>query len=134
MKFKFIILILLCLIVTALIMINGNTSLFQNNQNDITIGVIAPLSGELGMYGNSMKAALELSSKQINNKINNKNIKFIFEDGKCDGKTSAEVANKLINIDNVDFILSGCSSESLSIAPIAEQNKKIHISVCASSP
>jgi|GEM_PF-1421855 len=137
MKTKMIILTLVCLcIAVALILgISNTTGLFSATQNEtIKVGVIMPLTGELAMYGLSSKAALEYSADKINYTVNGKKIEFVFEDGLCDGKDATKAFNKLLNIDNIKYVITGCSSESLSVAHVAEQNKVLHISACGTSP
>ncbi|MCX6803909.1 MAG: ABC transporter substrate-binding protein [Candidatus Diapherotrites archaeon] len=61
--------------------------------------------------------------------------KVIIEDGACDGKTSINAANKLINVDKIKYIIGGqCSAETIAIAPLAEQNKVILLSPLSSNP
>jgi len=102
----------------------------------IKIGFIGPLSGEGAILGEGERNAVEMALEEINEKgIRGKKLKVIYEDGKCDSKEAATVAQKLINIDKVKIILGGlCSSETLGAAPIAETNKVILFSAFSSSP
>jgi len=104
----------------------------ENKINEpVRIGFIGPLSGELASWGVNEKEGVELAVKSINDAggINGRLIEVIYEDGKCDPKTAATAAQKLINIDKVKFIIGEtCSSATLAVAPIAEQNKIILIS------
>lgn len=127
------------IIITALIIIGGyvnNSGLFSLNSNKtIKIGVIQPLSEDMAMYGLSAKAALELASDSIDYKINNKKIELILEDGRCNPGDGAKAFNKLINVDNVDYIIGGlCSSETLAGKELINQSQTLTISNCASSP
>jgi branched-chain amino acid transport system substrate-binding protein len=95
----------------------------------IKIGVITPLTGELSSWGNAIQKGLELAKEE------NKNIKLIYEDSKCDPKEAVSAAQKLINVDKVNIIIGTvCSSETLAIAPITEENSVILMSVGSSSP
>jgi branched-chain amino acid transport system substrate-binding protein len=103
----------------------------------IKIGFIGPLTGEAASIGESMKNAIAIAIEEINNfgGINNQLLKIIYEDGKCTGKDAANAAQKLINVDKVNFIIGGaCSGETLGAAPIAESSKVILISPVSSSP
>lgn len=103
----------------------------------IKIGFIGPLSGDAATYGVDEKNATLLAVEEINNAggIKGRKLEIIFEDGKCSGKDAATAAQKLISIDKVKIILGGaCSGETLSVAPIAEQNKVILFSAFSSSP
>jgi len=130
MKFYYILLVLL--IPVALIFSGCVT---QDKQETIKIGFVGPLSGDLALYGNTAKVAMEYASSKLGNEIQGKKIEFFYEDDKCDAKASLEAYNKLINIDKVQYIIGGlCSSETKTGAPIAEQTKVVNISYCSSSP
>jgi len=107
----------------------------QDKQETIKIGFMAPLSGDMAVYGQSSKGGLQLAADDINYMIDGKKVEFIFEDSKCDAKSASEVANKLINIDGVKYILGFvCSSELLSTAPNAENAKVLTIGSATTSP
>ncbi len=104
-------------------------------EETIKIGVVAPMSGALGMYGNSSAAALEYAAEKMGNEIDGKKIEFIPEDGKCDAAEASKVFNKLVNVDGVKYIMGGfCSGETLTGAPVVEAAKVILISPASSSP
>ncbi len=101
----------------------------------IKIGYIGAITGSTAKFGSY--EAVQLAVEDINNKggINGKKIKLIAEDGKCDPKSAVDSVNKLINFDNVKFILGGhCSPESVSIAPIVEKNKVIMLASITTNP
>ncbi|MFH0949541.1 MAG: ABC transporter substrate-binding protein [Candidatus Aenigmatarchaeota archaeon] len=103
----------------------------------IKIGFIGPLTGEVGEIGLRAQEAVNLAVEEINAQggINGKKLEIIYEDGRCNAKAAVEAANKLINVDKVQVILGGlCSGEALAIAPLAEQNKVVLLSSCASAP
>lgn len=103
----------------------------------IKIGFIAPLTGDAATYGIDEKNATVLAVEEINDAggIKGRKLEIVYEDGKCSGKDAVTAAQKLINIDGVKIILGGaCSGETLSVAPIAEQNKIILFSAFSSSP
>ncbi|MFH1650020.1 MAG: ABC transporter substrate-binding protein [Candidatus Woesearchaeota archaeon] len=116
--------------------VTGNVPAETSNE-PVTIGAVLPLSGQVAAYGVSAKNSIELAVQEANANggINGHPIKVIFEDGKCDGKAGADAANKLIGVDNVPVIIGGvCSSETLSFTSMAEQNKVVVFSPCASAP
>jgi len=127
------------LIVVILLVVIGIFLLLNNkpaSTGPIKIGFIAPLTGPAAAYGEVEKNAVEMALAKINSSGELKrNIEVIYEDGKCNGQDAATAANKLINIDKVKIILGGlCSSETLAIAPLSEQNKVILFSAFSSSP
>lgn len=109
----------------------------QKSTEPITLGFIAPLSGDVAAYGRSEQHATQLAIDEINNHggILGRELEVVYEDGKCDGKEAANAAQKLINIDKVKIILGGaCSGETLAIAPITEENHIILYSAFSTSP
>ncbi|MBI3336091.1 ABC transporter substrate-binding protein [Candidatus Peregrinibacteria bacterium] len=102
----------------------------------IRIGVISPLTGPAATYGEPAARATELAAKEINDAggILGRPIELIVEDGKCEGKDAASAASKLIHTDHVKIILGGhCSTESLTIAPIANENKVLQLATLTAS-
>ncbi len=101
----------------------------------IKIGYVGPLSGDGASYGETEKNATKMALADL--ALDSKNPKFevVYEDGKCNGKDAASAIQKLISIDKVSIVLGGtCSAETLSMAPIAEQNKVILLSAFSSNP
>ena len=69
-----------------------------------------------------------MALEQFNNN-NTQKISVIYEDDKGEPKSSVNAINKLISIDKVQLIIGAMpSSNTLSIAPIAEKNKVVLIS------
>lgn len=106
-------------------------------RNNIKIGFIAPLTGDLAYIGENMKAAAEIARDEINQAggVGGRNVELIFEDGKCEPKEAANAGNKLVNMDRVPAIIGGlCSSETLAVAPLAERSRVILFSAASTSP
>jgi len=91
-------------IVLAITIVIGITStgyltLNQNNQEEIKIGIMFPLSGDLSAIGDEIVNSLSIALEEINQEgINGKKIKLIYQDSKCDGKEAINAMNKLINV------------------------------------
>jgi len=102
----------------------------------IKVGAILPLSGDVAVYGKGLQNGMDLALEEY--KKQNKNspdIQIIYEDSKADPKTAVTIFQKLMSVDKCNLITGGfSSSEALSIAPIAEQNKIVFISPTASAP
>jgi len=100
----------------------------------IRLGYVGPLTGAAAAYGQDIKAGIDLYFSE-HPTIGDKPVEVIYEDGKCNGADAAVAAQKLITVDKVRFIFGGgCSGETLSMAPIAEENKVVTISSGSSSP
>ena len=127
------ILIIAVIIVGLVIFVPRSKNL--TDKEIIKIGVLADLSGD---YSNLFKGAprgVELAVENLR-KETGENIVVIIEDQKsCDTKEVISAINKLINIDQVDFVVGGtCSNTTLAAAPIAESSKTIMISAMSSAP
>ena len=95
-------------------------------QETIKIGWIGGLTGSGASYGNVELNAAKMALDDLNaaGGINGKHVELLVEDGKCDGSAATTAATKLIEVDQVKYIIGGhCSTESLSIVPITERNK-----------
>ncbi|HLC85501.1 MAG TPA: ABC transporter substrate-binding protein [Candidatus Nanoarchaeia archaeon] len=72
----------------------------SGSQDEIVIGAILPLNGDLASLGESAQHALELAVED------NPGIRLIVEDeGNCDTKLALSATQKLISIDHVDALI-----------------------------
>lgn len=92
---------------------------------EIKIGAIFPLTGDVSTFGQSTLNSVMLATKEWNERggIDGKMIKLVSEDDKNDPTESANAALKLINQDGVVALIGSVTSKcTLSVAPIAQQN------------
>lgn len=104
---------------------------------EVIIGALLPLSGEGAVYGLPTQRVLQIVAKNINDAggIKGKKIKLEFEDGGCSADMANKAVNSLVSLKKVKFIVGGfCSSETLTAAPIVEENKVVLLSPASSSP
>src|SRR3989338_999924 len=126
----------LSLLLLAPFLLTACAKQVTEEQEPIKIGVIRPLSGAASVYGDPAAKATVLAAEQINatGGINGRDVQLIVEDGQCEGRATANATNKLINTNGVTIILGGgCSTESLSIAPIANEKKVLQLATLTSS-
>lgn len=97
----------------------------------IKIGMIASLTGDNAMLGQPPKNALMMLSKELSTKDLKYNYEFIYEDDRLDNKLSASAAQKLINIDKVDAIISFTSGTGNVVNPMAENSKVLHCGIAS---
>jgi len=129
--------IILIAVIAVIVGLNKNARQEVSTGESIKIGFLGPLTGDAASLGTNAQKGVELAVKEINEAggINGKSIELVYEDGKCNAKDAATAGNKLINLDKVTAIVGGlCSSETMAIAPVAEQQKVILFSYCSSSP
>lgn len=102
---------------------------FQKGEKEvIKIGAILPLTGKLSMMGEVEKNAMSLAEEDVNQK--GKQIQILFEDSKGTAKDAVAAANKLINIDKVDLLITSTTGVSLATEPVATVKKKNLIAFC----
>jgi branched-chain amino acid transport system substrate-binding protein len=125
---------------TAAILVGAGcagTTAPAGDSSDITIGGLAPLTGDGAGYGVEFQRIAEIALADINEAWADKGmtLDIQWEDGACNGKDASTAAAKLVDIDKVEVILGGfCSSETLAAAPITEAGGVILFSPGSSSP
>ena len=98
---------------------------------DITIGVVLPLTGRLSdSFCLPMSQGLELALEEINTALHNgPQLKFIIEDDQSTIDGAVEAFNKLIHTDGVSVILGPATSgQTKETFPIAQKNQVVAIS------
>jgi len=130
------VILILALLLLIFITLRYQGFIIKDNNQEISIGFIGPLSGYGAAWGSEQQNAMNIAVDEINKVggINGKNLNVIYEDGKCDGKEATISAQKLINIDNVKILMPDCSAEALAVAPIAEKNKVLVVAVWPTNP
>jgi len=102
----------------------------------INIGAVLSLSGSAAKYGKWTKNGIELGLKEYlrKNKLREK-INIIYEDDATKAGNAVSAVNKLIFNDKVKYIIGPITSSNvLSVTDIAERNKVILFTPCASNP
>ena len=127
--------IIIAVIAVVLIALVGwyfvaNNSKDTGTRENVKIGVILPLSGDVASYGIDSKDGILYAI----NELYQDKATVVFEDSKGEPKTAVTAYNKLINMDKVDYVIGDLfSSTTLAIAPLANKNKNLLISPTAST-
>ncbi len=102
----------------------------ENQSDEISIGVVLPLTGHLADAGKLMKQGYDLALDEINTShLANTQLKFIFEDSTSTPEGAVEDFKKLIHQDGVSVIIGPASSSTTQAAfPIARDNQIVAIS------
>ena len=98
---------------------------------ELKIGVIAPLTGDGASYGTAMKQGIDMAIDELNAKggIKGRKPQAIYEDDKLQPKDGVNAFSKLTSTDKVSVIIGSAASRvTMSIAPMAEQQKVVLIS------
>ncbi len=102
----------------------------------VTVGFVAPLTGEAATYGIDEKTAVMLAVEDINKEggINRRPLQIVFEDDQCTPAKAVTSVKKLLEVDNVKAVLgSSCSGATLAVAPVTEQARAILFTTIASN-
>ena len=97
------------------------TSCTNSVNEEIKLGVVAPLSGPNAWIGEFVIPSVQLAVDDINSK-GGKQIKLIIEDADTSAKATTS-ANKLISQDGVNLIYSVTTPVTAAASAVAEQNK-----------
>lgn len=102
----------------------------------VKIAWVGPLTGDVANLGKDTLASTQIAVDEVNaaGGINDRKIELVIEDGKCNAKDASVAANKLINVDKVTVMLAMCSPEVNTAADMANTNKVVVLSSCASAP
>jgi branched-chain amino acid transport system substrate-binding protein len=114
----------------------GSTNTAEES-NEIKIGAILPLTGDIATFGQSAKNALDILAEEYNKEgiLDGKTITFVYEDDENKPANSATVAQKLINNDKVVALVGSIASScSLSVGPIASNAKIPMITPTSTNP
>ncbi|PTM42781.1 ABC transporter substrate-binding protein [Bosea sp. 124] len=94
----------------------------------IKIGVVTPLSGTYTPIGQQVRWGLELAAKELNaaGGIAGRQVSLVFEDEEANPAVAVQKAEKLFQVEKVDFLTGTVNSGStLAVAQLAERNGKL---------
>lgn len=94
----------------------------------IKIGVVTPLSGTYTPIGQQVRWGLELATKEVNSAggIMGRQIELIFEDEEANPSVAVQKAEKLFEVQKVDFLTGTVNSGStLAVGQTAERANKL---------
>lgn len=96
----------------------------------IKIGASLPLTGNMADVGKSGQEALDMAYDKWKDKPTKYEYELIIEDDALEAKRAAMVANKFVNIDHVNSILTMFSTGANAVSPVADKSKIVHVT-CA---
>jgi branched-chain amino acid transport system substrate-binding protein len=94
----------------------------------IKIGVVTPLSGTYAGIGQQVRWGLELATKEVNaaGGIMGRQVELIFEDEEANPSVAVQKADKLFQVNKVDFLTGTVNSGStLAVGQVAERAGKL---------
>jgi branched-chain amino acid transport system substrate-binding protein len=126
------------LALSALIMsgaLSTNVALAQGKEA-LKFGLAMPLSGSQALYGADQVKAAQWAVADINAKggVNGKQLEMIVVDTQADPQLGINAVKRLTSVDNVPVFITAWSSVVKAVAPIANRDKVLELSVGANSP
>jgi branched-chain amino acid transport system substrate-binding protein len=99
-------------------------------------GLAMPLTGSQALYGQDQVKAAQWAVAEINGAggINGKKLEMIVLDTQADPQLGIQAVNRLISVEKVPAFITAWSGVVKAVAPIANDNKVVELSVGANSP
>ena len=118
---------LVVLLLVAVFLFSG--CIQQPENEKIKIGFIGPFTGYSAQFGDMMQNGLDFALKELPEETRNK-IEIIKEDDMCNSKEALTAARKLIDIDQVKYVIGPlCNEATLSTEGLFEDNNVISITI-----
>jgi branched-chain amino acid transport system substrate-binding protein len=129
--------ILTLLVFTASMVLTGcssKSSSTASGEKVIKIGLIAPLTGDVKTFGESVKNGAELAVSERNSKVGNFKIQLVIQDDRNLSSEAANVATKLMTEDKVSAIIGSVTSKcTIPVSEVAQQYKVVVITPTSTS-
>lgn len=93
----------------------------EAGSEQLKVGAILPLSGDLAALGEEVKRGVELAEEEA--KSEGLNIRVVYEDDQYTPTIAVSAANKLMNVDMVDAAMTMFVEEAKPMAPVFNANK-----------
>ncbi|MFF5816245.1 substrate-binding domain-containing protein [Lysinibacillus capsici] len=110
---------------------DGETKAVTAEGGTIKIGVLASLTGALESYGKQTQRGFDLGIEYATGgtmEANGKKIEIVYEDTETKPEVAVQKATKLLEDDQVDFLVGSSSSgDTLAVLPLAEEYEKIMV-------
>lgn len=105
-------------------------------QQTLKFGLAMPLTGSQSSYGKDQVKAAEWAVGDINAKggVNGKKLEMIVLDTQADPTLGINAVNRLINVDKVPVFVTAWSAVVKAVAPIANREKVLELSIGANAP
>jgi branched-chain amino acid transport system substrate-binding protein len=99
-------------------------------------GLAMPLTGSQALYGQDQVKAAEWAVAEINKSggVNGKKLEMIVLDTQADPQLGIQMVNRLASVEKVPVFVTAWSGVVKAVAPIANDNKVVELSIGANSP
>jgi branched-chain amino acid transport system substrate-binding protein len=105
-------------------------------QNVFRFGLAMPLTGSQALYGQDQVKAAEWAVAEINKAggVNGKKLEMIVLDTQADPQIGIQMVNRLVSVEKVPVFVTAWSGVVKAVAPVANDNKVVELSIGANSP
>jgi branched-chain amino acid transport system substrate-binding protein len=105
-------------------------------QDTFRFGLAMPLTGSQALYGQDQVKAAEWAVAEINKAggVNGKKLEMIVLDTQADPQLGIQTVNRLVSVEKVPAFVTAWSAVVKAVAPIANDNRVVELSVGANSP
>src|SRR5437588_7313296 len=105
-------------------------------QDVFRFGLAMPLTGSQALYGQDQVKAAEWAVAEINKAggVNGKKLEMIVLDTQADPQLGIQMVNRLASVEKVPVFVTAWSGVVKAVAPIANDNKVVELSIGANSP
>ena len=103
----------------------------------IEIGVSAPLTGSLAVWGNNTLRGIQLAADEVNaaGGVSGRKIELVVEDSRCEPEEAVKILRSFIEARHIQVVLGAdCSADVLAMAPVAQDKQVVLFSTGASNP
>ena len=111
--------VLIVIVVASVLVYNNYRG--EEKEDVIKIGAILPLTGSASIWGESIQEGMEMALEEINQK--NKGIIIFYEDSQANPSQGISAYRKLIDVNNVDIILSVFSGVTEPLINLVDEDK-----------
>jgi len=108
----------------------------QAQQQTLRFGLAMPLTGSESSYGKDQIKATEWAVEDINKKggVNGKKLEVVLLDTQANPTVGINAVNRLINVEKVPVFVTAWSAVVKAVAPIANRDKVLELSIGANAP
>ena len=120
----------------GMVSVSGVSAQSSSSEGPIDVGILMPLSGAGGAFGERMLAAARLAQEEINEAGGplGRKIDLVVENSETNPEQAVRAARKLVEVDDVVAILgTWASGVTLAVAPVAQNAGIIQMSTSGSS-
>lgn len=96
-------------VIIAVIVVGVGVTLFSSQKSDrdsVTIGVIAPMTGEFAVFGENMATGIQLAKEEYERSHPGEHITVVVEDDQGVASKALSALNKLLTVDHIDALIS----------------------------